>query len=363
MSNNAHNNIGAAATAAKTHAINNISIHTLRGNCYACTDNRVLDLDRPIIELAFAGRPLGLKAGDVVAASKDGVTAAFKLGHRLRFKTVRGADGVTTTIKRGYNFREGADKPKSRQVFVAQPVNMPFYYLMALFKDEPLFYFDKHVFLTAAAAVAGIEQTKEEEAKRHRLPVFDSIGVVEVSPGMRSLDEAKRVLPEPGQAAAKTLAVSAKRPTKAGRRRVAGNPATPGETLAGLTKDRDETVRLTAASNPSCPPACLVPREKIIQTSLAGAERVMIFNAAAGSGRGQLIRTLAAEPGVAICAPTSAVAGSLALDGIKALTPARLLSDRRSLAEIKVLVIAESSLLDASQLERFAEIPKLILFP
>lgn len=199
MSNKAQTNNGAADAAAKTPTINNISIHTLSGLCYACTDTRALDRDHPIIELAFAGRPLGLKAGDVIAASKDGVTAAFKLGHRLRFKTVRSADGVKTTIKLGYGFREGADKPQSRQVFVAQPVNMPFYYLMALFKDEPLFYFDKHVFLTAEAAFAGIEQAKEEaseDAKTLGSVGFDNIGVFEVSPGMRSLDQAKRVLPK-----------------------------------------------------------------------------------------------------------------------------------------------------------------------
>lgn len=298
MSNKAHNSNGAAVTAAKTHILNSIKSYRPSG----------------VIQLDFAGKNLGLKTGDTVTATKDGVTATFKLGRRIQ--------------------------PKSRYVFEAQPAKICYYRIAAWTEDEPICFFDPHLYLTAEAAFAGIEQAiKETEVTDPAYPflvgvdvasVSDGIGVFEVSPGMGLHAPDKQVLSEAGQAAEKTLAALAKHQTKTVRR---------------------------------SPPACLVPREKIVQTSLAGADRIMIFNAAAGTGKGQLLRSLAAEPGVAICAPTSAVADLLALDGIKALTPDTLLSDRRSLTEIKVLVIAESSLLDASQLGMFAAIPKLILFP
>ena len=153
---------------------------------------------------------------------------------------------------------------------------------------------------------------------------------------------------------------------------VARNPNTPAATLTLLAKDRSEFVRCAVAGNPSTPPDLLAELAKdkhlfvrweaaktytinhgtsaeaaaeILRAVLAGPERVVAIKAAAGTGRSHLLRTLAAQPGFVLCAPTTVIARALAADGIKARTPNNLLSDSNSRAKLKALVVVESAVL------------------
>ncbi len=128
-------------------------------------------------EVAFAGDNLGLKTGDTVATSKDGVTAPFKLGRLVHFGNAGGGSLCN-------------DKTESLYVFAARIVKTPFYVVQALIGGEPI-YILPGVYLTPAAAFASVEQAKALSSEPER-----SFGVFEVAPSTKAWHLAKRVLSE-----------------------------------------------------------------------------------------------------------------------------------------------------------------------
>ena len=146
MSKKAHSNNGAAATPLELHHV------SWNPNAF------------PGLELAFAGMNPGLKPGDTISASMDGVTATFKLGRSQRSETVKGGS-------------LGNGQPKPCQVFEAQIVDAPLYYVVTLLKGEPRLILPP-AFLTPTAARGAIEWAREE-AKAVRWN-FDTVSVFEV---------------------------------------------------------------------------------------------------------------------------------------------------------------------------------------
>jgi len=127
---------------------------------------------------------------------------------------------------------------------------------------------------------------------------------------------------------------------------VAGNPSTPPDTLAGLAEDKHLYVRWEAAKTHTIRRGTSdKAKAEILRAVLAGPERVVAVEAAAGTGKAHLLLTLASQPGVQIFAPTTAIARDLAANGIEALTSDDLIRDPDSRAGIKALVIAESAVL------------------
>lgn len=127
---------------------------------------------------------------------------------------------------------------------------------------------------------------------------------------------------------------------------VAGNPSTSPNLLAELANDKHLCVRWEAAKTYTIDNGTSAEaKAEILRAVLAGPERVVAIKAAAGTGKGHLLLSLASQPGVQIYAPTTAIARGLAANGIKALTSDDLLSDPNSPVEVKALVVDESSAL------------------
>lgn len=139
-------------------------------------------------ELAFAGDNLGIKTGDTVTVSKDGVTAAFKLGRLVHFGSVGGGSLCN-------------DKTESHYVFEARIVKTSFYVVKALIGNEPV-YTLPGVYLTPAAAFAGVEQVKALSNEPEH-----TFGVFEVAPSTKAWHLAQRVLSAAEQAGPREVTI------------------------------------------------------------------------------------------------------------------------------------------------------------
>ena len=171
-------------------------------------------------EVSFAGDKLGLKTGDTVTATKDGVPATFKLGRLVHFGNAGGGSLCN-------------DQTESLYVFEARIVRTPFYVIKGLIGDEPV-YILPGVYLTTAAAFAGVEQVKALSNE----PAY-TFGVFEVAPNTKAWHLARRV--SEAEQAAELRSLAAGDSEFELRSQVAVHPQVPDDVLAVLAAENAAT--------------------------------------------------------------------------------------------------------------------------